>query len=448
MNLEAERAVLGALLKKPELMDECYLTADDFSEEEGNGLVLGVLKFAYEKFSNESNPFDPVLLAGHWGAKLQKIGGISRLMVLRDSVPSVAEFEHYQGIVRREHIQRLTRQAFREATESGEQISLPDTLEKLEKIAQMQTEAVTTGPVKMSELLQNHHKVILDRGSKAGITGSHGVSDEFNQMSGGHQNGDLIIIAGRPSIGKTAALVGDSIAGAKGGRAVAIFSAEMPSIDVTERHICYIGNIDSEKLRQGRLTENDWDSYSKALDILDSLQIYIDDTPGMTIEHIHRKVKELKKKFPKLTVYVDYLQIIESEKKFSSTTERVNYISKQLKQIARTCDVPVIAISSVGRKCEDRQDKRPMMSDLRESGNIEFDADVIIFLYRDDYYYPDTILKGVMELIVAKGRKIGTRTLKMVYNRKSGRMINMTKEEKEELEKKVREHERQGDSKR
>nr|WP_279591697.1 DnaB helicase C-terminal domain-containing protein [Paenibacillus sp. F411] len=288
----------------------------------------------------------------------------------------------------------------------------------------------------------------MARGSRLGITGVKTASDDYNEMSGGHQKQDVTIVAARPSIGKTAYIVNDSTAAARAGYTPAIFSAEMPGADVAERFICSIGGIDSKKVRAGKLTENDWGNYDKALDILDSLPLYIDDTPGMSIEYIRRQVKAMKKKHANLIVYIDYLQLIESEKRFNQNADRVNYVSKQLKQIARTFDVPVIAISSVGRKCEERQDKRPMMSDLRESGNIEFDADVIMFLYRDDYYYPDTIRKGIMEIIIAKGRKIGTGTIEMVFNRKNGRFINLTKEDKEKLAEKVRERERETHSKR
>ncbi|MFU1797629.1 replicative DNA helicase [Paenibacillus azoreducens] len=447
MSIEAEQAVLGSLLRKPELMDDCYLNSNDFDPDGPNSLVMESLSWAHERFVDKQNPFDFVVLAEHWGNQLQKIGGISYLMNLRESVPSVNNFDHYQNIVRETHIQRMARIALREATATGE-VNIADTVDKLQQIAEMRPEGQASGPVKMSDVLEDHHKKIRERGSRAGITGAKTASDDLNQMGGGHQKGDVTIVAARPSIGKTAFIVNDSTAAAKSGSTPIIFSAEMPSEDVSERYICSIGNIDSKKVRAGMLTENDWHNYSQALDILDSLPIYIDDTPGMTIEYIRRQVKNMQKKFRNLIIYIDYLQLIESEKKFSNNADRVNHVSKQLKHIARTFNVPVVAISSVGRKCEERNDKRPMMSDLRESGNIEFDADIIIFLYRDDYYYPDTVRKGIIELIVAKGRKIGTGTIEMVFNRKTGRFINLTQEEKEKLAEKVREHERQGHSKR
>lgn len=447
MSREAEQAVLGSLLRKPELMDDCFLNSNDFDPDGPNGLVMESLSWAYENFSNKPNPFDFVVLAEHWGKQLQKIGGVSYLMKLRESVPSVSNFDHYQKIVREAHIQRVARITLQEAAATGD-VNIADTVDRLQQITDLRPEGESSGPIEMSAVLHDHHKKIRERGSRMGLTGAKTASSDLDQMSGGHQKGDAIIVAARPSIGKTAYIVNDSTATAKAGNTPVIFSAEMASETVSERFICSIGNIDSKKVRTGLLTENDWDSYSKALDILEAFPIYIDDTPGMTIEYIRRQVKNLHRKFPNLVVYIDYLQLIESERTFRKENERVNYVSKQLKQIAKTFNVPVIAISSVGRKCEERNDKRPLMSDLKESGNIEYDADVIIFLYRDDYYYPDTVRKGIIELIVAKGRNIGTGTIEMVFNRKTGRFINLTPEQKAELAEKVKELERKGNTKR
>ncbi|WP_342576563.1 replicative DNA helicase [Paenibacillus sp. FSL M8-0142] len=443
MSFEAEQAVLGSILKNPDLLDDCYLRPDDFDPEGNNGLVFEALSWAHEAFTNKpgvKDPFDPVLLAEHWGAQLSKIGGLTYLMQLRGSVPSTSNFDHYQKIVRETSIENRAARVMREVLNGGK-LNLSAVRESLEHLEELQGQTLVDGMRKVSDVLDGHHKEIMARGSRAGLTGARSASDDFNEMSGGHQKQDVMIVAARPSIGKTAYIVNDSRSSAEHGYTVGLFSAEMPGLDVAERYVCTIGGIDSKKVRAGRLSENDWHSYSKALEILDSLPIYIDDTPGMTIEYIRRQVKAMKKKHKNLIIYIDYLQLIETEKKFTQNTDRVNHVSKQLKQIARTFDVPVIAISSVGRKCEERQDKRPMMSDLRESGNIEFDADIIMFLYRDDYYYPDTVRKGIIELIIAKGRKIGTATVEMVFDRKTGRFINLSKEDKEKLAEKVRQHE-------
>lgn len=438
MNLEAERAVLGSILKQPNLIDDCFLAPDEFTADDRHGLILTTLKYAAEKFEGSPDPFDPVVLASHWGANLAKIGGISYLTQLRTSQPSTGHFREYQQAIRQAYVQREQIKLF-DAAAAGS-LKPDEVQERLAELEELKNGKDVSGPVKVYNLMSDHHKEIMARGSRAGLTGAKTASAELDDMGSGHQPGDLIYIAARPSIGKTAFIVNDSIATATGGSTPVLFSAEMPGEDVSERFICALGGIDSKKIRTGRLTENDWDSYSKALELLESLPIYIDDTPYMTLEYIKRQIKALKQKYPRLVVYIDYLQLIGTEKTFKSTSERVSYVSAELKQIARLFNIPVICISSVGRKCEDRQDKRPLMSDLRESGNIEFDADIVIFLYRDDYYYPDTVLKGLIELIVAKGRKIGTGTIQMFFNRKNGRFTDLNKEQKEDFEKKVREH--------
>ncbi|MNW38931.1 Replicative DNA helicase [compost metagenome] len=443
MSLEAEQAALGALLQKSELMDGCYLNSEDFDPNGTNGVVMEALRWAHENLSDKpgvEDPFDPLVLAEHWGSNLEKIGGISYLMRLRSSVPTLSNFDQYQKIVRRSSIQRRAATALQDALAVGE-VNLSFVKDQMERLQELHSQGTAVGWELVADVLDGHHKEIMDRGSRSGITGAKTASDELNEMGGGHQKGDLIIVAARPSIGKTAYIVNDSKTAAMSGWTVGIFSAEMSDKDVAERYICDISGIAAKKVQKGRLTENDWDSYSKALDMLDRLPIYIDDTPGMTIEYIWRQTKAMKKKHPNLIIYVDYLQLIETDKKFTQTADRVNHVSKQLKRMAKTFDIPVVAISSVGRKCEERNDKRPMMSDLRESGNIEFDADVIIFLYRDDYYYPDTPWKGIIELIVAKGRKIGTGMIQMFFNRKNGRFSNLKQEDKDELREKVREYE-------
>ncbi|GIO57971.1 replicative DNA helicase [Paenibacillus cineris] len=449
MNLEAQRAVLGALLKDHELMDECYLSPEDFSEvEEDNRTVFKVLQYAKEHFEDAKDPFDPVLLVSKWGKRLQQIGGFTRLMALRDAAPSTASFAHYQQSVRAERVQREIQEIGRQIAVTGGG-DLSELRLKMNKLAEMQRGQEGTGPVHMASILEGHGLTIMKRAQTQGMTGASTANHELNQMSGGHQPGDLEIVAARPSMGKTQYVLNDMDAVTKSGWSAAIFSLEMGALKMVERLVASIGGIKNKKIKSGMMTDNDWDSYSKAVEIIANRNLYIDDTPGATVEYVRRQVKQLKKRHPtKLVIYVDYLQFLNTERKFSSNKERIGYITKMLKGIAREFQVSVVAISAVGRDCEKRPDKRPLMSDLRESGDIESDADIVIFLYRDEYYNADTIKKGIVELIVAKGRDIGTGTFEMVFQSNTGRFINMTKEEKEKLAEKVREHERQGNSKR
>ncbi|GIP25521.1 replicative DNA helicase [Paenibacillus sp. J23TS9] len=447
MNLEAERAVLGSLLKDHELMDDCYLAPDDFSEEEDNRTLFKVLQFAKEHFEGEKEPFDPVLLVTKWGERLKNVGGISRLMSLRQSVPSTAGFNHYQQSVRADRIQREIQEVGRQiaATGGGD---LSELRLKMNVLAELQRGQEGTGPVHMASILEGHGQTIMKRAQTQGVTGANTANHEMNQMSGGHQPGDLEIIAARPSMGKTQYVLNDMDAVTKSGWSAVIFSLEMGALKMVERLVSSIGGIKNKKIKSGLMSDNDWDSYSKAVEIIANRNLFIDDTPGATVEYVRQQVKQLKKKYAKLVVYVDYLQFLNTERKFSKNNERVGHITKVLKGIAREFNVCVVAISAVGRDCEKKPDKRPLMSDLRESGDIESDADVITFLYRDEYYNADTIKKDIVELIVAKGRDIGTGTFEMVFKKDTGRFINMTKEEKEKLAEKVRERERQGHSKR
>jgi replicative DNA helicase len=438
MSVEAQQTVLGALLQKSDLMDDCYLQSADFTDV--HQTIFKMLQWAYEHHSDKPDPFDIVLLMQEWGNEILNVGGGSYLRDLKDAVPTLSNFDYYQQLVRNSAIQRRAVDTLSEALHNGA-VDIVTVKEQLESLQELQSQSKKDGMMWVPDILEGHHKEIMNRSTRSTVTGVKTASADFDEMSGGHQRKKLTIVGARPSIGKSAFFVADSLNAALSGYTVLMFSAEMPAMDVAERYICNISGIDNRKIQKGRLTENDWDSYSKALEVLDRLPIYIDDTPGMTIEYIWRQVKAMKKRFPNLIVYIDYLQLIDSEKRFSKTIDKVNYVSSKLKQLANAFDTPVSAISSVGRKCEERNDKRPMMSDLKESGNIEFDADIIIFLYRDDYYYPNAVLKGVIELIVAKGRSIGTGTIQMMFDRKNGRFMNLTQYDKEQLAEKVREHE-------
>lgn len=440
MNLEAERAVLGSLLKDHELMDECYLSPDDFSDYEGNRTLFRVLQYAKDHFEGEKEPYDPVLLATKWGERLQKVGGLSHLLSLRQSVPSTAGFGHFQQSVREARIQRELQEIGREiATTGGGDLS--ELRLKMNQLAELQRGNGGAGPVHMASILEGHGQTIMRRAQAQGVTGAKTANDDISQMSGGHQPGDLEIYAARPSMGKTQYILNDMNAVTKAGWAAVIFSLEMSALKMVERLVSTIGGIKNKKIKSGLMSDNDWDSYSKAVEIIASRDLFIDDTPGATVEYVRQQVKQLKKKHPKLVVYVDYLQFLNTERKFTKNNEKIGYITKVLKGIARELDVCMVAISAVGRDCEKRPDKRPLMSDLRESGDIESDADVVVFLYRDEYYNADTIKKGIVELIVAKGRDIGTGTFEMVFQKDTGRFINLTKEDKEKLAEKVREYE-------
>lgn len=442
MSLEAERAVLGSLLKDPSLMDDCYLKKEDFSEDEHSRRIFTVLQYASEHFKEAPNPFDIVLLANKWGSKLQQIGGVSQFIALREAAPHSSNFSYYQKAVRVDRVQADLVQIGRQIASNGGG-DLTALQQKMAELAELQQGDDEGGPVHMAEVLDGHGQTVAKRASSGGITGAKMACEEIGQLSGGHQKGDLEIVAARPSIGKTQYVLNDMDAVTKDGWTAVLFSLEMSSLKIVERLVSTVGGIKNKKIKSGLMSDNDWDSYSKAVDIIASRNLYIDDKHGSTVEYIRRQVKKLRMKHKNIVIYIDYLQFIETEREFSKTTEKIGYITKALKGIAKDLDVCVVAISAVGRDCEKRPDKRPMLSDLRESGNIESDADIVTFLYRDDYYNADTPKKNIMELIVAKGRDIGTGTFEMANFRDTGRFVNLTPDDKYKLAEKVKAYEQQ-----
>lgn len=430
---EAESAVLGSFILQPDLMDDCYLTPDDFSDDR-HALIFKYMRFVYE----QDGTIDLTLMASRSGAKLVRMGGITYLSQLSSSVPSAARFDQYQAIIRNAYLQRKSSEVMKAMAAKGLEdgidvpVYLADARAQLDELAEMAPKQKGAGLVKMSGLLYGHVEDIQDRANKKGMTGPPTLSKHLNRMTGGHQKGDFEVIAARPSMGKTAYMGNDAIAAARSGAIVGIFSAEMASITVTERFICALGNLEGHKMRSGGFTDLDWERYSHALDELDQLPIYIDETPGMTLQHIRSEIKRMVKEHPgkRIVIYIDYLQLIPAGMKFPSRREEVEYVSRSLKLTARQYGITIVALSQLSRGVEQRPDKRPMLSDLRESGAIEQDADIITFLYRDDYYNKDSDKKGLAEVIVAKGRNIGTGTVEMVFLRQFSKFADIDHEKK------------------
>ncbi|MER2061465.1 MAG: replicative DNA helicase [Aerococcus urinaeequi] len=441
---DAEIAVLGSIMNDPSLLDECPLTKESFDPEGINGKIFEVLTFAKRKHSErnrEGDPFDPVFLNELWGDKINKVGGQLYLAKMRGSVATTHGFEGYVRIVSESHSQReLMKFGFEVASGS---MDYTEANARLKMIEELQIDA-GEGPVLFSSLLDGHGALLAKRSQSAveGLTGYKTGSEELDKLTGGHQKGSYTLLGARPSIGKTQYVLNDMLATACAYNVPVFFSGEMKKSSVLDRLVTIASGVDSNKIRSGRLTDSDWDSYYKGIKIIQQAEMYIDDTPGMTVEYIWRQMKRLKKKNTRLVLYVDYLQIIGSEEKFKTNTERISYVSSMFNRMKNELDIPVIVITSVNRKCEERPDKRPNMSDIRESGDIEFHGDVIGFLYRDDYYYPDTVLKGVAELNIAKGRDTGTGTVYMNFNRKNGRFIDLTKDQLYEMKKNEQEAKR------
>lgn len=433
---EAECSVLGSILINSELIQECDLQPREFNDKR-HQLMMEYMYHLKENYPDK--PVDLVLIGTVAGNNIHKIGGFEYLMKLSESVPSTSNFKYYHEVVREKAKLRDASDILRKQSEnvgnaenSDEYIN--DAMQALEGLSANSNDAKEF--VKMSDTLKGHEDVITKRQESKGVTGSKTASADLDELTGGWQKQDLIIIAARPSIGKSAYMLCDAERGqapaAKYGTtrsAAAIFSIEMPAVKLSERMICNLGNLDGRKLKSGDLTETDWKNWASAMTRLDDYPIFIRDSVGITLQQIERSVSKLVKIYPDLIVYIDYLQLINPGKKFSQPHEGIAFVSKGLKAIARKYDIPIVALSAVGRDVEKRQDKRPLMSDLRESGSIESDADIVIFLYRDDYYDPNSNKKNIIELIVAKGRDIGTGLVEMVYIRSKSKFIDITKKE-------------------
>lgn len=428
-NIEVEQAALGSILLDRS-QEAASRAVERLSPEDFSTLHRPIFE-AMILLHEAGTPIDFVT-ATNWLSErnlLTDVGGYDYIGDLVNAVPSAASAGHYLSIIEDAGLKRRALEVLEQQRKMIEEEADPR-----KAIASIQAAAEDLGGkvrsekvlTRIHEIMRDHEDELETRKDSKGITGVPTCGAALNKLTGGRQKQDLIIVAARPSVGKTAFMLNGAVAAAEAGNAVAVFSLEMPGKKLGERIIANIGNLDGGLLRTGKLGPDDWPKYTAARSILNNLPIYIDDTPGITIHEIAAKVKQLKKLYKDIHVQIDYLQLINSGKKFQSREQEIAYISRTLKQIARDNDCPVEVLSQLSRGVEQRQDKRPMMSDLRESGSIEQDADEIDFLYRDDYYNAETEKKNIVEIIVAKGRNTGTGLAEMFYLRNFSKFMDLT----------------------
>lgn len=428
---EAEINVLGSIMEDKSIMEDMPLSKESFSPEWSNGRIFEVLQYAYEEFKKEQNPFDLLLMAKHWGGELRDIGGIPHLVeIARAGITAKNMIKHYTQVVNEAHVEREVQKVAQEMATG--KMSIDAIKKKTERLESIRDKTANDSSViPMGEMLEQHTKILFKRSQvKGGITGAKSFSNGINKITKGYQDGDLTITGARPSVGKTAWLTNEAMAISADGTAVAIFSGEDGAMNLFERTIARTGRIPLAHMKSGQMSDKDWADYTMAGRIIGDRNIFIDDTPSPTIESIKRKAFKLVKQYPKMAILVDYLQHLKSEKNFSSERELYKYISYELKQIARILDIPVISLAAVKRDVDTRTDKRPLLSDVRDCGNIESDADVLMFLYRDDYYDANHSRKGLMDIIIAKGRNVGTGTVTVVFDKQCQALFDMTEEEK------------------
>ncbi|MEM9745946.1 MAG: replicative DNA helicase [Actinomycetota bacterium] len=417
-NLQAEESVLGALLLSREaigVVGEAGLSASDFYNP-ANQHVFDSIRSIY----STSGPVDVVTVSDELRRHglLDEVGGIERLNELQNATPSVSGAEHYAQIVMDTALLRRLIQTAGEITELA--FNEPDDARKAvdeaeSRIFQIADEKVsdTTRPInELLNLTMDQLEENFERGDI--ITGTATGYDDLDELLSGLQPSTLNIVGARPAMGKTAFGLGLATHIAKNdGRPVLVFSLEMGHAELTQRILSSEAKVDSTKLRTGRLTEADWSKIGLAVGRLEC-PLFLDDNPQVTVMEIRAKARRLKAQHGGLAcIVIDYLQLMSGSGKPENRQLEVSEISRNLKVLARELECPIVALSQLSRQLEARSDKRPMLADLRESGSLEQDADVVMFLYRDEVYNEESPDKGSAEVIVAKHRAgpIGTKRL-------------------------------------
>ncbi|MCM3603076.1 replicative DNA helicase [Robertmurraya korlensis] len=429
-NIEAEQAVLGAIFLEPSslTMASEILIPDDFYRASHQKIFQMMLQL-----SDKGKAVDLITVTEELSAAklLEDTGGVSYLSELAGSVPTAANIEYYAKIVEEKSLlRRLIRTATTIATdgytrEDEVEVLLGEAEKSILEVAGRKNAGAFHN---IKDVLVRTYDNIEVMNNRAGeVTGLATGFSELDRMTAGFQRNDLIIVGARPSVGKTAfALnIAQNVA-AKTGENIAIFSLEMGAEQLVMRLLCAEGNIDAQRLRTGSLTDEDWGKLTMAMGSLSNAGIFIDDTPGVRITDIRSKCRRLQQEHGLGMILIDYLQLIlGSGRAGENRQQEVSEISRSLKALARELKVPVIALSQLSRGVEQRQDKRPMMSDIRESGSIEQDADVIAFLYRDDYYDRESESKNIIEIIIAKQRNGPTGTVSLAFVKEYNKFVNL-----------------------
>jgi replicative DNA helicase len=432
-NIEAEQAILGGILMNNNAMNQIMdiLSSDDFYREANMSLFQGMTELY-----NRSEPIDVITLSRFLTEKnlLEKVGGIDYLGSLVDAVSTSAGIVYHAEIVKNLSVRRKLISQCSTISESCFQDweRTEDLLETAEQaIYDIADEQVREGFQSIQEVITGSLKKLEASSELEGyVTGVPTGFERFDFYTSGLQPSDLIIIAGRPSMGKTAlALNVGYNAAQRTKKGVAIFSLEMSKPQLGVRLLGFDSGIDSAKLRTGFLRDKEWNAITDSANRLSELPIFIDDSSSISVLEMKAKCRRLKKGRSLGLVIVDYMQLIQGRSSAESRQLEMSEISRSLKALAKDLNVPVVALSQLNRKVEDRPNRRPQLADLRESGAIEQDADVIAFIYRDEVYHPDTEIKNIAEINVAKQRNGPTGYFKLTFQKEITRFRNYTEED-------------------
>jgi replicative DNA helicase len=437
-DVEAEQAVIGAMLIDKEAVTAALekLRDEDFYRED-NKLIFEAITSLYQK----NEPIDIITVKSELteAGTVERVGGLEYLSSLPDKVPTTANVDRYINIVREKALLRRLITSGNEMVSLGynEAEDVDNILDMAErKIMDLSQNKAVKGYSTLQEVLVSSVSK-LEELFKAGgkISGTPtGFTDLDYKMSGLH-DGELIILAARPAMGKSALAINIATNVAlKANKGVVIFSLEMPKEQIANRIMSSEALIDSNKIRSGLLEDDDWTKLSDAINEISGIPLYIEDDATLTITDIRTRCRKLHMEKGLGLIVIDYLQLISPlGKKNASREQEISEISRSLKILAKELGVPVIALSQLSRGVEKRDDKRPLLSDLRESGSIEQDADIVIFLYRDDYYNKDSERKNVTEVILAKNRAGSIGTVDLAWLPSYTKFANLAKQDEDDM---------------
>lgn len=431
-DIEAEQAVIGSMLTDKDAVASCIevLKEEDFYREDNRAIYLAILNLY-----NRAEPIDIITVKAELESmgKFEQVGGLEYLAELPEKVPTTANAMKYIKIVEEKSVLRRLIKTANEIIELGYDPTedVEDVMENAEKkIFNIMQDKNQKGYTPIKDVLVDSFTQLEELyNRKQHITGVPTGFSELDYKTAGLHGSELILIAARPAMGKSAfALNIATNAALRDNVPVAIFSLEMSKEQMVNRILCSEAMVDSNKVRTGKLEEEDWAKLAGAIGPLSDSQIYIDDTPGISVMEIRAKCRKLKLEKNIGLVVIDYLQLVQgSNKRNGSREQEISEISRSLKILAKELDVPVVALSQLSRAVEQRPDHRPMLSDLRESGAIEQDADIVMFLYRDDYYNEESEKKDIAEVIIAKHRGGSTGTVDLLWMGSYTKFVNLEK---------------------
>jgi replicative DNA helicase len=431
-NLEAEQAVLGSMMLDKEAVYIALemLAAEDFYKDAHQIIFTTIVNL-----EAQGQPIDMITLTEelHRQNSMGKIGGVGYIAEVANIVPTAANVDHYAEIVVEKAILRKlirvsTNIANRCYEEQEDTHHLLDQAERM--ILEIAENRNLTGLIPIKQILGDTlEKIEYLADNKGNITGVPSFFIDLDSMTSGWQASDLIILAARPAMGKTS--FGLNIAqnaALKGGTSVAIFSLEMSKEQLVQRLMSSEAMLDQHKLRTGRLLDEEWIRLTRAAQPLSTAEIYIDDTPAISILELRAKARRLKAEKGLGLIIIDYLQLMQVGKREENRQQEISEISRSLKALARELNIPVIALSQLSRAVEQTQDKKPSLSHLRESGALEQDADLVMFIFREDYYNPESEKPGIAEIIIAKHRNGPTGSVELGFLKEFTKFVNIDKQ--------------------